>query len=67
MSKLELIQRCRIRIREVKQTSIQKLESDINSVLQFLDEEELRIAKEDLTNGAKPLVEATTKGEPDRE
>jgi hypothetical protein len=67
MGKSELIQRCRIRITETKQAAIQKMEDDFGAILKFLGDEALRIEKEELTNGVKPLAEAVTKVEPDRE
>jgi len=78
MGKQELIQRVLVRVREAKQTASQKLEDDMNILIKWLGEEEVRIAKENLTNGTVTLkvangesvpvaVEETTKGVPDRE
>lgn len=78
MSKLEIIQRCKIKLTEVKQSATRKVEDDINAALAWLGEEEIRIQKEALTNGTlsaritdnevgSVLVEETTKGVPDRE
>jgi len=76
MSKVEVIQRCRVRITEAKQNAVQKLEEDFNAVLKFLGDEEIRVTKEALTNGKPsvemtsqevPVAEPTTEGKPDRE
>lgn len=69
MSKLEIIQRARIRVREVQQLTIQELEKNIGAVIDFLNNEELRISKEELTNGSPTIVEAEVivKGGPERE
>jgi hypothetical protein len=59
MSKTEVIQRCKVKLTEVKQSATRKIEDEINAALSWLGDEEIRIAKEGLTNGSvtKVLVE----------
>jgi len=57
MDKLEIINRSKIKARELKVSLIKNIEDQIKAFTDFLDSEELRISKESLTGGEPTFKE----------